>query len=152
MRRVSPLLFIAAFDYAPYPGTAGLRFLLSQFCPVLACTHGDSPFHPSICDLSLPASLHWHNRGSVSVSEPELSPYAISASVCPVVEGLSSRLVVAAAALPLSIIAWSLDGIICCHRGQQRWGLLPHIYNILKHKVRTRAPDELPAPDNGMKE
>jgi len=25
-------------------------------------------------------------------------------------------------------------------------------YNILKHKVRTRAPDELPAPDNGIKE
>ena len=30
MRRVSPLLFIAAFDYAPYPGTAGLRFSLSR--------------------------------------------------------------------------------------------------------------------------
>ena len=42
-------------------------------------------------------------RGIVSVSEPELSPYTISASVCPVVEGLSSRLMVAAAALPLSI-------------------------------------------------
>jgi len=79
VRRVSPLLFIAAFDYAPYPGTAGRRFSLSRFfCPVLACTHGDSPFHPSItesqeairqchsqqgralCDLSLSASLHWH--------------------------------------------------------------------------------------------
>jgi len=32
------------------------------------------------------------------------------------------------------------------------WGLLPYIYSILKHKVRTREPDELPAPDNGMKE
>ncbi len=61
-------------------------------------------FHRSIHDMRPQPSgitaLAYH--GIVSVSEPELSPYAISASMCPVVGGLSSRLDVAAAALPLS--------------------------------------------------
>ena len=37
---VSPLLFGAAFSYAPYPGSAWTP----QY-PVLACTRRDSPFH-----------------------------------------------------------------------------------------------------------
>jgi len=77
VRRVSPLLFIAAFDYAPYPGTAGLRFSLSRLpCVGLhprgftvssidngspRATHRcHSQQGRALCDLSLPASLHWH--------------------------------------------------------------------------------------------
>nr|QNO48002.1 hypothetical protein KNONPEEI_00041 [Methanosarcinales archaeon ANME-2c ERB4]QNO48185.1 hypothetical protein GOJLPIDM_00042 [Methanosarcinales archaeon ANME-2c ERB4] len=60
------------------PGHGWTPFFAFAIYPVLACTHGDSPFHPSttdrrkrpidtttrkgnaLCDLSLPASLHWH--------------------------------------------------------------------------------------------
>ena len=157
MRRVSPLLFIAAFDYAPYPGTAGLRFSLSRFCPVLACTHGDSPFHPSttespeathrchsqygraLCDLSLPASLHWHIvvRFCVRARTLALSHFGIRVS-----SGGGTFLTTCCRGGCSSSLDYCMvsRGIICCHGGRQRWGLLPHIYNILKHKVRIRVP------------
>lgn len=55
VRRVSPLLFIAAFDYAPYPGTAGLRFSLSRLPCVGLHPRG---FTVSSIDNGSPEAIH----------------------------------------------------------------------------------------------
>ena len=74
MRRVSPLLFRAAFSLAPYPSLAGRPI---WFCSILACTHRVSPFHPRPARPQPCGIIALTRRGLVSVPEPELSPHIL---------------------------------------------------------------------------
>lgn len=51
--------------------------------PFLACTHGDSPFHPRACDLSLATSWHWHAPVSFLCQSQDSRPASFGTPVRP---------------------------------------------------------------------